>query len=244
MVRLTLVLLSALGHGAPAPAPAVPDSGRLVVAPRAAPATAGEAARRFAPGAPGMLPGPAADPAGGAPVGPYVLSRFARPLPADTPVRRPRPIEYSDAYYTRLTIHRVASYAILPLFAGEYVVGQRLLKQEPQPGGLKAAHGVLAAGIYGLFTVNTVTGVWNLWAARKDPHGRPRKMLHGILMLAADAGFAATAATTPHEHEAFEGGFGSARSFDTSRANTHRAVAIGSIGAATVGTLMMWLWKN
>ena len=41
------------------------------------------------------------------------------PVVADTPVARPRPraIEYSDAYNTRLTIHRIGSYTMLPLFA-------------------------------------------------------------------------------------------------------------------------------
>jgi hypothetical protein len=51
-------------------------------------------------------------------------------------------------------------------------------------------------------------------------------------MLAADAGFVATA-----------GSAGSARGGGTS-ANTHRALAIGSMGLATASTLMMWLWKN
>ena len=45
---------------------------------------------------------------------------------ADTGAR-PKAIEYSDAYYTRLTIHRYASYAELPLFAAEYALGQRIL---------------------------------------------------------------------------------------------------------------------
>jgi len=38
----------------------------------------------------------------------------------------PQLIEYSDAYLTRLKIHRWASFLTLPLFASEYVVGQRL----------------------------------------------------------------------------------------------------------------------
>ena len=41
--------------------------------------------------------------------------------PIDTPtVRRRHAIQYSDQYYTRLTIHRYGSYAMLPLFVAEY----------------------------------------------------------------------------------------------------------------------------
>ena len=36
---------------------------------------------------------------------------------ADTPVVRRRAVQYSDQYYTRLTIHRYGSYLMLPLFA-------------------------------------------------------------------------------------------------------------------------------
>ena len=45
------------------------------------------------------------------------------PLPLDTPVvQRPRAIEYSDAYYTRLTIHRLGSYAIVPTLCRRVLV--------------------------------------------------------------------------------------------------------------------------
>jgi hypothetical protein len=55
------------------------------------------------------------------------------PIVGDTVARkrtRPRAIEYSDAYYTRLRIHQIASYAELPMFAAEWVLGQRLLNEE------------------------------------------------------------------------------------------------------------------
>jgi hypothetical protein len=40
-----------------------------------------------------------------------------------------------------------------------------------------------------LFTVNTVTGVWNLWESRHVPQGRALRFVHAGLMLASDAGF-------------------------------------------------------
>ncbi|HEY8062630.1 MAG TPA: hypothetical protein VID74_07525 [Gemmatimonadales bacterium] len=160
------------------------------------------------------------------------------PLPAITrqDTTRPRAIAYSNGYYTRLTIHRIASYTELPLFVAEYFVGTKVLNDErDNPGvrsSLRGTHGMIASGLEGLFALNTVTGVWNLIEARHDPAGRTRRWLHSLTMLAADAGFVATAGSTR-----------SARGGGTS-ANTHRAWAIGSMALATASTLMMWLWKN
>jgi hypothetical protein len=155
----------------------------------------------------------------------------SKDLPADSVRPRPRATEYSDAYETRLTIHRIGSYTMLPMFAAEYVLGQRLLN-----GGyanwVKPAHGLVAGGIAVLFGVNTVTGVWNLAESRHDPEGRTRRLIHSALMIGADAGFVWTGATAS----------GSRRSQDT--ANRHRNIAIGSMGLSTAGAVMMWLWKN
>ena len=148
------------------------------------------------------------------------------------PAQRVIPFEYSEAYRTRAKIHRIASFATLPLFAVEGILGQSLY--DNPTSGKRTAHLAVAAAIAGLFAVNTVTGVWNLVEARKDPHGRTRRLAHGILMLAADAGFLATAATGPgHEHEE-EGSVEGSRS-------THRAIAFTSIGLATAGYLIMLL---
>ncbi len=173
---------------------------------------------------------------------PHMVVRFAPPLPADTPVQRPRAIEHSDAYYTRLSIHRIGSYVILPLFAAEYFVGQRLLNEEPTPGGLKGLHAGLAAGVVGVFGLNTVTGVWNLTEDWHDSEGRTRRILHVVSMLAADGGFAATALIRPHRERVFTPGGGIIRTFNSSRATTHKDLAIASISLATASTLMMWLW--
>jgi hypothetical protein len=178
--------------------------------------------------------------------------RFAGLVPADTGAtapdtdsvrRRPKAIEYSDLYYTRLKIHQVASYLTVPLFVAQYLAGRELWNHPGSHGLARDAHGPLAAGIAGLFAVNTVTGVWNLWDSRKDPHGRTRRWVHGLTMLVADAGFVVVGATAPHRE--FEGrgttppptGLGSG-------ANTHRNVAIGSMGLALGSYLMMLIWKD
>ena len=82
---------------------------------------------------------------------------------------------YSDAATTRGSkIHRWASYATIPLFATEWVLGQKLYNFTGGQG-VKTAHGWVAGGLAGLFGVNTVTGVWNLMEARKDPNGRTKR---------------------------------------------------------------------
>ncbi len=122
--------------------------------------------------------------------------------------KRQLAFEYSDGYRFRAKIHRYASFATLPLFALEGYFGQSLYNNPTE--GRKSAHLAVATGMGVLFGVNAVTGVWNLLEARKDPNGRTRRMVHGILMLAASGGFVATAATAP-ESELGEGGQNSER---------------------------------
>jgi hypothetical protein len=159
-------------------------------------------------------------------------------LAGDTVTRkraRPRAIEYSDAYYTRLTIHHWASYAELPLFAAEYVLGQRLLTEERTgfpSQGLKTAHTTVALGLGALFTINTVTGGWNLWESRKNPADRTLRFLHSAAMLGADAGFA------------WSGASGGGAKHTLSGANQHRTIAISSMALATAGTAMMWFFHD
>ncbi|MCG6955703.1 MAG: hypothetical protein LJF04_06900 [Gemmatimonadetes bacterium] len=143
----------------------------------------------------------------------------------------PQLVEYSDAYFTRLTIHKWASWLTLPLFAGQYVVGQKLINGEGSDR-LRGVHGVLAGGIAGLFVVNTVTGGLNAIEARKDPEGKNRRTLHTVLMLLADAGFVITGATAQEREN--EGGRAS-----TANNTTHRNVALASMGTALVGVAIM-----
>ena len=141
------------------------------------------------------------------------------------------PVEYSDWYYRRLTVHRWGSYTMLPLFAAQYWVGAKLYGRTPgaDDGGAKDLHGVLAAGVAGLFAVNTFTGLWNLWDGRHDPNDRKRRFTHATLMLLADAGFVATGVLADGAEGGGSGG----------GAGAHRAVAIGSMAVSTVGWLMM-----
>lgn len=159
-------------------------------------------------------------------------------VPADTPVVRPRAIEYSDLYYTRLTIHRWGSYAMIPLFAAEYSLGQNLMQDASPATWMKPAHGVVAGGVGVLFGVNTITGVWNLWESRDDPSGRTRRIVHSVMMIVSDAGFLATGLTAPGHHHGFTtyGDY-------LHRERVHRDIAIGSIALSTIGGGMMWFWK-
>jgi hypothetical protein len=152
--------------------------------------------------------------------------------PSDTGKRRPRAIEYSDWYARRLEIHRIGSYTMLPLFAAEYVLGNQLLHGADRHSATGSAHALVAGGIGVLFVVNTGTGLWNLWDSRQDPAGRTRRLLHSGLMLASDAGFLWTGAIAGQAK----------RSNDAAR--RHRNVALGSIGLSTIGTVIMWFWKD
>jgi len=161
---------------------------------------------------------------------------FAAPAPADMPsasAQRPVAYTYSDGYETRKKIHKYASYATLPLFIAQAYAGQKLYTD----GGstAKSWHDALMAGSITLFTVNTVTGGWNLLESRKDPNGRTRRLVHSLMMFGADIGFVVTASLAPDDDD--EGGGGSG-----SRAN-HRAAAFTSISLATASYLYMFFTR-
>ncbi len=61
-------------------------------------------------------------------------------------------------------------------------------------------HAAVGIGIVSLFGVNTVTGAWNMWGeeGRQEKDARTLRLVHGLLMMAANAGFVATAATGPN----------------------------------------------
>jgi hypothetical protein len=88
----------------------------------------------------------------------------------DTTQSRHRAVEYSDWYARRLTIHRWGSYAMLPLFVGEYVLGEKLI-DGTATSSTRGLHQGVAGAVGGLFAINTVTGVWNLWESRPDDAG-------------------------------------------------------------------------
>ena len=180
--------------------------------------------------APWLDAGAAPVPAAG-PVAASLAALDAQPAPAPAP--RPVAFEYSDGYSTRLKIHKWASFLTLPLFATEVVLGQQLYNGTGTDS-TRSAHKAVAVGTGVLFGVNTVTGVWNMVEGRKDPNRKTAVKVHGILMLIADAGFAATGFMAPHTE--YEGGFVSTSGVSQS---THRAIALSSMGVATVAYLIM-----
>ncbi|MEZ4416986.1 MAG: hypothetical protein R3E10_14640 [Gemmatimonadota bacterium] len=177
--------------------------------------------------------------------------QWVEPLPG-TPVRRvgdpgaapseDQIFEYSDAYLTRLRIHKIASYATLPLFVASYITGNELITKGPQAADwARNTHGPIAVGLGALFGINTITGVWNLKESWGDPEGRGRRLLHSSLLLAADAGFVAAAALGSEAHGEDEGG-----SFRAgSDPSTHRTVALTSLGVALAGYMtMVWPFRR
>ena len=151
-----------------------------------------------------------------------------------TPRPRTAAFEYSDAYRIRRKIHKYASFATVPLFATEIALGQSLYSDTPTTRDSKRGiHGAVGTAIGVLFAANTVTGVWNLWESRRDPNAGKLRWVHGLLMLAADAGFLATAAAVPNRRS-----FNALVNYEADKA-THRTVALTAIGVASVGYTIM-----
>ncbi len=155
--------------------------------------------------------------------------------PVDSGQARPHAVMHSDLYYTRLKIHRIGSYAMLPLFAGEYVLGNKLLNESVvgarPPRTLRSEHATVAAGIGVLFGVNTVTGLWNLWDSRHETEHRTLRYTHSALLLASDAAMVWAGASASGARRTVGG------------PQRHRNIALGAFGLSTIGTVIMWLWN-
>lgn len=149
----------------------------------------------------------------------------------DTVVKKKRRelVEYSEWYGRRVTLHKALSWTMLPLFAVSYYTGERLARdgRPNSPYAIRALHPWAATGAAAVFGVNTVTGVWNLWASRKDPEGRTRRYIHSALFIIADAGFA------------YAGSIGREGRENREIRDRHRAIALSSMGVSTVGWLIM-----
>jgi len=166
---------------------------------------------------------------------PIAAFLFLTPVaaPAQTPMSKPVPVvEYSDAYQMRAKVHKIGSFAMLPLVGIEYALGTSVYNGNTNN---KGAHVAVGATIGGLFAVNTVTGVWNLYESRNDPNGRTKRWVHALLMMTADAGFLATAGSAPDG----EGRLGAS----SSGRSTHRTLALTSLAVGTVGYLIMLVGK-
>ena len=152
----------------------------------------------------------------------------------DTIPRRRRSIEVSDWYERRLRLHRYGAYAIYPLFALTTVSGNALYDDPFNgPGWAKNGMRYGATALAGVFTSNTVTGLWNLWDSRAVPQGRTRRTLHALLMLTSDAGFTYAGAKLANEAE---------NSADKRR--EHRAWAYGSMATTFAALTVIKLWPE
>ncbi len=159
-------------------------------------------------------------------------------FPGDSGPRQ-QAVTLSDGYYTRLDIHRYASYATLPLFLIEYLAGQKLLQEgSDAPLWADAVHKPAAYALAGVFTVNTVTGLWNLAEAGGVKQGKTRRWVHAMLMLAADAGFIYGASIAPSTDDI------DARIAAGERGGwtPHKRATVASMGVAVAGLAMMYIW--
>ena len=160
------------------------------------------------------------------------LAKEASAIDPDPQGARPVAIEYSDAHETRAKTHKYASWATLPLLGTEFVLGQKLYNDPNSlTSSLRGVHGAVGAGLIGFFGVQSVTGLWNLVESNQAP-GHTKRLVHGILMLAAEGGMVAAAASAPGHNR------NDLINFDT-RAATHRDIAYVSIGVGTAGYLLM-----
>jgi hypothetical protein len=182
----------------------------------------------------GQIAGAAGDSIAPRIIGPRdIPAGVSLPEATDTTPRKPRKkaVVLSEDYEIRLTVHKYASYATLPIFAAQAIIGQQLYNNDskglPRQRGLVGAHDAVAVALGGLFAVNTFTGGLNWWETRNQADGRTWRTIHSVLMLASDAGFAYTAATGKR-----------ARNLQADR-NWHKNWAIGSASVALVSYVMM-----
>jgi hypothetical protein len=159
----------------------------------------------------------------------------------DSAKKRPKAVEYSHGFEVRSDIHKFTSYATGPLLLAQYLSGESILhKGSEAPSWAQDIHQPVSMMLGGVFLMNTVTGVWNLAESKGDPAGKTRRTVHGALMLLADAGFAYSAAIAPSIEDIDQ------RIAEGQRGGwtDHKKFAMASIGVATVGYLMMYIWKD
>ena len=164
-----------------------------------------------------------------------LAAQLAITIPADsvaatTPQQgRPKAVEVSEWYAKRLTIHRRVSYALIPMFGLQTLAGKQIWdKGNLAPTWAKTGHRIGATVIAGAFTVNAVTGVWNLWDSRAQPEGRALRYLHAVSMLTASAGFTYAGAYLSKEAET-----------DIDARRLHPKVALASVGLTAVSGILM-----
>ncbi len=168
--------------------------------------------------------------------------RRAALAPADTDtVQAPAPrrrkvvpvVEYSDAYTSRLNWHRWLSYPIVPLFAAQWYLGNRLIQNQQDAAWVRNGHRAVATATAGIYTVNTVTGLMNLWEGRNDPSGRVKKWVHALSFAVADAGFVYGAYLAKD-----------AQLYGQTYRDRHRTVELTSMGISVASWAMMLFLKD
>lgn len=165
-----------------------------------------------------------------------IAAQLATTAPADTaPVRvgppqgRPRAVEISDWYSKRLTLHRRTAYAIIPMFGFQALAGKQIWdKGNVAASWARNGHRVGAAAIATAFTVNAVTGAWNLWDSRSTSEGRGLRYLHAASMLTASAGFTYAGAVLSEQAER-----------STEKRRLHWQVAVSSMALTAVSGVLM-----
>jgi hypothetical protein len=150
------------------------------------------------------------------------------------PRRRKKAVQVSEWYGRRLTIHRYVAYSTIPVFAAQWVAGQRLYDDsKAAPTWVKTTHRVGASYLAAAFTVNTVTGAWNWWEGRSTEEGRVLRTIHALTMIGADAAFTYAGAKLSEEAE------GSA-----DKRRQHRTVALSAMGVTVASGIAMKLWNR
>ena len=92
--------------------------------------------------------------------------------------------------------------AALPLMGTEFVLGEKLYNDANSgTSSAKGAHIAIGTSLVGVFSVQAVTGVMNLMESRQAPGGTKR-LIHGLMMLAAGPGTQITVEATGNQAEA------------------------------------------
>jgi hypothetical protein len=121
------------------------------------------------------------------------------------------------------------SYTVIPIFTAQWIAGERIYKHGNEaPEWANTTHRAGATALAGIFTVNTVTGLWNLWDSRSTPQGRTLRTMHALSMLVADAGFTYAGAKLSKEAET-----------DFNKRREHRTIALTSTGITVASALIM-----
>jgi hypothetical protein len=142
---------------------------------------------------------------------------------------RVQAVDVSDWYARRLFLHRAMSYVILPTFAFQWAAGEQVWdKGASAPQWARTGHRVGAGVVATAFTINAVTGVWNLWDSRSVSDGRARRYMHTLSMLTAGAGFTWAGAKLSEEAEG-----------NPDKRALHRKVALTSMGITVVSGVLM-----